>query len=80
MADISRGYKYSSSLAAATAAAFNVSIDNSCEYSGGSSDIKGAASSGALSEATLNQALTRQYEGLSPRNLSFGAKKIFFEC
>ena len=64
VADLSRGHKYSSSLAAGTAAAFNAGMDNSCEYSGGSSDIKGAVSSGALTEATLNRALTRQYEGL----------------
>jgi len=64
VADLFRGHKYSSSLAAGTAAAFNAGMDNSCEYSGGSSDIKGAVNSGALTEATMNRALTRQYEGL----------------
>ncbi|KAM7216124.1 beta-xylosidase [Rhypophila decipiens] len=64
VADLSRGHKFSPSLAAGTAAAFNAGMDNSCEYSGGSSDIKGAVNSGALSEATMNRALTRQYEGL----------------
>ncbi|KAK0737994.1 hypothetical protein B0T18DRAFT_394369 [Schizothecium vesticola] len=37
---------------------------NSCECSGRSSDIKGAVNSGALTEATMNRALTRQHEGL----------------
>ncbi|KAK1756734.1 beta-xylosidase [Echria macrotheca] len=64
VADISGGHKYARNLAAGTALAFNAGMDNSCEYSGGSSDIKGAVNSGALTEATLNQALTRQYEGL----------------
>ncbi|KAK0752952.1 beta-xylosidase [Schizothecium vesticola] len=64
VADLFRGHKYSPSLAAGTAAAFNAGMDNSCEYSGGSSDIKGAVNSGALTEATLDRALKRQYEGL----------------
>ncbi|KAK4445895.1 glycoside hydrolase family 3 protein [Podospora aff. communis PSN243] len=64
VADLFTGHKFSPSLAAATADAFNAGMDSSCEYSGGSSDIRGAVNQGLLSEATMNRALTRLYEGL----------------
>jgi len=63
VADVSLNHRYAPNLAAATAECFNNGMDNSCEYEG-SSDIPGAFKSQALTEATVDKALIRLYEGL----------------
>jgi beta-D-xylosidase 4 len=76
VADVSNAHRFASSLAAGTAMTFTAGMDTSCEYSG-SSDIPGAWRSGALTQATVDRALKRLYEGLVRAGYFDGAKAIY---
>jgi beta-D-xylosidase 4 len=76
VADVSENHHYASSNAAGTALTFNAGMDSSCEYSS-SSDIPGAWQSKQLTEATVDQALRRLYEGLVKAGYFDGAKALY---
>jgi beta-D-xylosidase 4 len=76
VADVSENHHYASSNAAGTALTFNAGMDSSCEYSS-SSDIPGAWQSKQLTEATVDQALRRLYEGLVRAGYFDGAKALY---
>jgi beta-D-xylosidase 4 len=74
--DISLNHHYASTNAAGTALAFNAGTDSSCEYAS-SSDIPGAWQSKQLTEATVDRALRRLYEGLVRAGYFDGAKALY---
>lgn len=76
VADVWSGHHYVSSLAEATTMTFNAGMDLSCEYSG-SSDIPGAWKSGALTQAIVDRALKRQYEGLVRAGYFDGSEAVY---
>jgi len=71
--DVSANHHYASTNAAGTALTFNAGMDSSCEYTS-SSDIPGAWQQKLLTEATVDRALRRLYEGLIRAGYFDGAK------